>query len=78
MTIAGITTDGSSGNSQKINLPHSQIRVKVSTMLSFQRNGKTLDGHGTKPDLLLMPDEGQVLGERDSQLMGLLEFINKN
>ena len=78
VTIAGMTTDGSSGNSQKINLPHSQIRVKVSTMLSFQRNGKTLDGHGTTPDLLLMTDEGQVLGERDSQLMGLVEFINEN
>ncbi|RFN60293.1 S41 family peptidase [Marixanthomonas ophiurae] len=45
--IVGKTTDGSSGNSRKFHLKNSNIRDKVSTMLSFQRNGKTLDGNGT-------------------------------
>ena len=74
--IVGVTTDGSSGNSKKMNLKHSNIRVKISTMLSFQRNGKTLDGNGTKPDIYIPEDEEQVLKGKDVQLKRLIEIIN--
>ncbi len=74
--IVGETTDGSSGNSRKLHLKNSNIRVKVSTMLSFQRNGKTLDGNGTIPDILISEDEEQVLKGVDSQLNKLIERIN--
>lgn len=73
--IAGITTDGSSGNSQIIHLKNSNIRVRVSTMLSFQRNGKTLDGNGTPPDIYLPVKEAQLLKGKDMQLNALLERI---
>src|SRR5690606_4940799 len=59
--IVGETTDGSSGNSRMLYLKHSNIRIRVSTMLSFQRNGKTLDGNGTIPDIVIPTDEKQVL-----------------
>lgn len=74
--IVGETTDGSSGNSRRLYLKHSNIRVRVSTMLSFQRNGKTLDGNGTEPDVVISADEAQVLEGGDSQLRKLVEMIN--
>lgn len=76
VTIVGITTDGSSGNSKRIHLKNSHIRVRISTMLSFQRNGKTLDGNGTTPYLYLPETEEQVLYGKDMQLESLLERID--
>lgn len=74
--IAGETTDGSSGNSQTLYLKNSNIKITVSTMLSFQRNGKTLDGNGTIPDIVTPADEKQVLNGYDSQLNKLIKIIN--
>lgn len=74
--IVGVTTNGSSGRSQKFYLKNSNIRVKLSTMLSFQRNGKTLDGNGTVPDIIIERDEKQMLRKSDSQLIRLIEIIN--
>jgi len=76
--VVGITTDGSSGNSKKMNLKHSDIQVGLSTMLSFQRNGKTLDGNGTNPDIYIPEDEEQILEGSDVQLKRLIEIINQN
>lgn len=74
--IVGVTTDGSSGNSKKFYLKHSNIKVKFSTMLSFQRNGKTLDGNGTKPEIEIKRNEKQVLNGEDSQLNTLIRVIS--
>ena len=75
--IVGETTDGSSGNSREMYLKNSNIRVKVSTMLSFQRNGETLDGNGTISDIIIQVDEKQVLKGVDTQLSKLIKVINK-
>lgn len=75
--IVGVTTDGSSGNSKVIYLKNSKIRVRVSTMLSFQRNGKTLDGNGTMPDLICTETIDQILKGEDVQLKKLIEIINQ-
>jgi len=74
--IVGETTDGSSGNSRIMYLTNSNIKINVSTMLSFQRNGKTLDGNGTIPDIVIEADENQVLNGYDSQLTKLIKLIN--
>ena len=73
--IAGICTDGSSGRSRKYDLNHSKINLKLSSMISFQRNGKTLDTNGTEPDIVIPKDLDQVLGNRDSQLEKLIQYI---
>lgn len=75
--IAGETTDGSSGNSRILHLKNSNIRIRVSTMLSFQRNGKALDGNGTVPDIVIQPDENQVLNGYDTQLAELIKIITE-
>lgn len=76
--IAGVTTNGSSGRSRRFNLTHSNIRIRLSTMLSFQRNGKVLDGNGTEPDIVIDRKEAQLLGKSDTQLDDLISLIKKN
>jgi Peptidase family S41 len=77
IVIAGETTDGSSGRSEDFILRHSRIEVNVSVMLSFQRNGTTIDGNGTVPDLIIKRDMNQILGKRDSQLEQLIDVITR-
>lgn len=73
--IAGVTTDGSSGNSQRFELPNSKLRGKISTMVSFQKNGKILDGIGTEPDILIERNLDQIFFKEDYQLNELKEII---
>lgn len=76
--IAGVTTDGSSGNSEEFELPHSKLRVKISTMVSFQKDGKILDGYGTEPDIRLERDLDQALWKSDTQLEKLRRMIQNS
>ena len=76
--IVGVTPDGSSGRSIKMYLKNSNIRVKVSTMVSLQRNGKTLDGNGIEPDIFIDEKAPQILGQKDTQLEKLIAHIDKN
>lgn len=76
--IVGVTTDGSSGNSDRFELPNSKIRIKLSTMVSFQKDGKILDGYGTEPDIYIERDINQVLWNGDSQLRKLKSLILEN
>jgi len=71
----GVNTDGSSGNSENFTLPNSKLQLKISTMVSFQKNGKTLDGIGTEPDVKIERDLNQVLWRSDSQLEKLRAMI---
>lgn len=73
--IAGVTTDGSSGNSQRFNLPKSEFRGKISTMVSFQKDGRVLDGFGTAPDILIERNLDQIFWKEDYQLLKLKEII---
>lgn len=76
--IVGITTDGSSGNSEWFDLPNSELFGKISTMVSFQKNGKILDGYGTEPDIKVERNMNQVLWKSDSQLEKLKTLILSN
>ncbi|WP_180277258.1 S41 family peptidase [Chryseobacterium sp. 52] len=73
--IAGITTDGSSGNSERFELPNSEVSIKISTMVSFQKDGKILDGFGTEPDIKIERDFNQVLWKSDTQIDRLRHLI---
>ena len=73
--IVGVTTDGSSGNSEWIDLPNSELFGKISTMVSFQKNGTILDGYGTEPDITIEREMDQILGNSDSQLEKLRNII---
>ncbi|WP_282079554.1 S41 family peptidase [Aquimarina algiphila] len=71
----GVNTDGSSGNSQRFELPNSGLRGKISTMVSFQKNGKILDGIGTEPDIKIKRSLEQIFIKEDYQLNRLIEII---
>ena len=73
--IVGVNTDGSSGNSERFELPNSELRGKISTMVSFQKNGKILDGIGTEPDIIIERNLDQIFMKEDYQLNRLLEII---
>jgi C-terminal processing protease CtpA/Prc len=75
--IVGTTTDGSSGNSDWVDLPNSKLFGKISTMVSFQKDGKVLDGHGTEPDIKIERDINQVLWQSDTQLEKLRALIKE-
>ena len=76
--IAGVTTDGSSGNSEWIDLPNSGLFGKISTMVSFQKNGEILDGIGTVPDIRIERDLDQILWQKDTQMEKLRTLILKD
>jgi C-terminal processing protease CtpA/Prc len=76
--IVGVNTDGSSGNSERFELPSSKLRGKISTMVSYQKNGKILDGIGTEPDILIERNMDQIFMKEDFQLKTLLEIIKQN
>jgi len=73
--IVGVTTDGSSGNSERFELPQTEFRGKISTMVSFQKNGKILDGYGTQPDIEIERDLNQIQWKSDTQLEEVIEII---
>ena len=76
--IVGVTTDGSSGNSERFELPNSKLTLKLSTMVSFQKDGKILDGFGTEPDIKITRDIEQILWKSDTQLEKLRTLILNN
>ncbi len=75
--IVGVNTDGSSGNSKRFQLPYSKLSGRISTMVSFQKNGDILDGIGTNPDILIERNVDQILWRGDSQLNSLIELIRQ-
>lgn len=76
--IVGSTTDGSSGNSERFELPHSGFRGKISTMVSFQKDGTVLDGTGTAPDIEIERNLDQIFFKEDHQLSELKVKIRRN
>lgn len=75
--IAGVNTDGSSGNSQRFELPNSGFRGKISTMVSYQKDGKVLDGIGTTPDIKIERNLDQIFFKEDYQLNVLKEMVSR-
>lgn len=73
--LVGVKTDGSSGNSERFELPYSKLRIKISTMVSFQKDGKVLDGLGTAPDIEIKRNIDQIFWKQDYQLDRLKEII---
>ncbi len=76
VSLCGVTADGASGMSETYRLPKTELELKMSRMVSFQRNGFLFDGHGVSPDLRIERTIGQILGQEDYQLKKILDTIN--
>lgn len=66
--LLGNTTGGGSGFSDNKLLPNSNIKVKFSSIISYQPNGNLYDGHGVEPDVKKDYTLEDKLGITDSQL----------
>ena len=68
VTLIGLPTNGRSGNSLPFSLSHSGLTVMVSTMASFQKDGRLYEGMGVEPDVFMQPTIQDWLGHTDTLL----------
>lgn len=66
--LLGNRTGGGSGASEKKYLPNSNIKVKLSSMFSYQPNGLTYDSNGVMPDYNVDYTLDDSMGKTDTQL----------
>ena len=75
ITLVGGTTGGGSGRSRRYRLPNSKVEVRLSSMASFQPNGKLFEGNGVEPDVVVEESISDILGTTDSQLSRAMEML---
>lgn len=68
VTLMGTTSAGGSGRKRTFVLKKSGIEIKLSTMLSFQSNGRLFHQNGIAPDIKMLPTSDDLLGKSDSIL----------
>jgi hypothetical protein len=78
VTLMGAPSGGGSGRVRQLNLKHSKIALKLSTIASFRRDGSLYDGRGVPPDVELAPKATDFLQEKgDSVLEAAVERLKK-
>jgi len=65
VTLMGRPSGGGSGCYQVYWLRNSKIRIHLSSMASFQPNGKLYDGNGIRPDIIVEPAPTDFIGKTD-------------
>jgi hypothetical protein len=53
VTLIGVPSEGGSGAAISTTLKNSQLRLRLSSMASFQSSGKLFDSRGVEPDILM-------------------------
>jgi len=71
----GLPSGGGSGCYQNYRLHNSHIRIQLSSMASFQPNGKLYDGNGIQPDIAIEPIPTDFIGKTDSVLKAAIKYI---
>ncbi len=77
VSLLGNTTGGGSGFSKSRLLPHSNIKVKLSRMFSYQPDGNLYDGQGVVPDIIHPYTLEDKMGITDSQLEKAISILNR-
>ena len=68
VTLLGTTSGGGSGRPQGFALRHSDVQLYLSSIVSFQPNGKFYDGRGVSPDVEMEPRATDLIGQTDTIL----------
>ena len=77
--LMGMRSGGGSGKAEDHILPNSRLTVRLSSIISFQPNGKLFEGEGVTPDLIVEPQfYTDIMGSTDSQLDAAIEYIKSN
>lgn len=78
VTVVGEPSGGGSGAARQLELPASGLKLKLSTMVSFQASGQLFEGNGVQPDVLVRPEPSFfVHGGRDVVLEQGITIINQ-
>lgn len=77
ITLMGQPSGGGSGCSQEYRLRNSHIRICLSSMASFQPNGKLYDGNGIQPDVMIEPAPTDFIGKTDSTLEAAIQRLQQ-
>lgn len=75
VTLIGTASAGGSGRAATVRLRNSRIQVALSSMASFQPNGRLYDGHGIEPDIHVEPTVDDVLGRTDTAMQRAVSLI---
>jgi C-terminal processing protease CtpA/Prc len=73
--LVGTPTSGGSGRAKAHTLPRSRIGLQLSTMASFQPDGKLFESHGIEPDVTCEPAPGDLVGAGDAVLDAALQLL---
>lgn len=77
ITLMGTPSGGGSGCKVNYRLHNSLIRVQLSSMVSFQPNGKLYEGNGIQPDVYVEPVPTDFIGRTDTVLDAAIQRISK-
>ncbi len=77
VTLIGQQSGGGSGRALRYGLVHSKLSVRLSSMASFRRDGRRIDGRGIEPDLAVEPAPGDFLGHGDAVLDAALAHLRE-
>ena len=78
ITLIGAPSGGGSGNNETLKLGTTPIELTISTMASFQSNGKLFDGNGVQPDILVNQAPEYQIGGHDNLLDRAMSFIKEH
>lgn len=78
VTLMGTPSGGGSAYSQGVELPQSRLRLRIGSIISFNREGIMHDGHGTEPDIRLeRTPESMLKDGRDNQLEAAVALLER-
>ncbi len=78
VTLMGAASGGGSGRARQLKLKNSLIRLKLSTIASFRRDGSLYDGKGVPPDVEVVQKATDFLvGKGDSVLEAAIRRIRQ-
>jgi hypothetical protein len=75
VTLVGQTSAGGSGRAIAYKLPNSGFTVRLSSMVSFRRDGRLIDGRGIEPDVRAEPAPDDYVGRGDAMLDAALRKL---
>ncbi|MCR9245799.1 MAG: S41 family peptidase [bacterium] len=73
--LVGETTMGGSGRARSYVLPKSGIRLRLSSMASFQPNGTLFEHEGVVPDVAVATRPTDLIGKTDTVLQRAIELL---
>ena len=78
VTLLGTPSSGGSGRSRSWDLPGSGLSVRLSTMMSYQPDGRLFDGVGVPPDVRVgRALTYHLIGGHDAQLEAAIELLRR-